>query len=79
MDVVGNLKDWLQTARTDPQLVEVIISGLQGWYSGATTNSMCGCPAFIEQSALGWDAFLEGQLLVFWQKQQDEFWKRVRT
>jgi len=30
-DALGELKDWLQTAQTDPQLVEVIISGLQGW------------------------------------------------
>jgi len=66
MDMLAKLKDWLQTAKTDPQLAEVIISGLQGWYSGEETHSLSSCLAFLQQGSLRWDSFLEGWLSKLW-------------
>jgi len=77
--VADNLKIWLQKEKTNPQLVEVIVGGLQGWYSGADLQSFSTWPAFLQQCNLGWQTFLEGGLSGLWQQEQDNFWKRVKT
>jgi len=76
---VDKLKDWLWKAKTNPQLVEAIVGGLQGWYSGADLHLVSEWPAFIQQCSLGWNTFLEGELLGLWRQEQDNFWKRIKT
>jgi len=69
----------LPTERIFPQLVEAIVGGLQGWYSGANLQSFSKQPAFIQQCDLGWNMFLEGGLSRLWKQEQDDFWKRVKS
>jgi len=76
---LAKLKDWLQTANTDPQLVKVIIGGLQGWYLGEENHSFSRCLEFLQQDLLGWDTFLKGELSALWQQEQDKFWQQVKS
>jgi len=76
---VHNLKIWLQKERTDPQLVEAIVGGLQWWYSGEDLQSLSNGPSFLQQCNLGWHMFLEGGLLGLWQQEQDNFWKQIKS
>ncbi len=65
-EAMAKIKNWLKQEKTDPQLAEAIIDGLQGWYSGEENNSPSRRLAFLQQSALGWDTFLEGGLSALW-------------
>jgi len=76
---MAKLKDWLKQEKTDPQLAEAILAGLQGWYSGEANHSTSRRPAFLQQSELGWDTFLEGRLSALWRQEQDEFWQRIKS
>jgi len=75
---VDKLKDWLQKAKTDPQLVEAIVGRLQGWYLGVDLHSASKWLAFIQQCSLGWNTLLEGGLLRLLRQEQDNFWKSVK-
>jgi len=66
------LMQWMKDEQSDPNLIQALTQVLQAWRSGTALSEHT--PAFHKQSQLGWDAALDGWLLVEWQVQQDAYW-----
>jgi len=63
---------WMKAEQSDPNLIQALTQGLQAWHSG--TAPLEATPVFYKQSLLGWDAALDGWLLVEWHAQQETYW-----
>jgi len=71
-----DLKAWMTTELSDPQIIQDILNGLQAWYNN--TDSPKETSAAHQQSRLGWEAFLDGCLCLEWRAQQDAYWAQWR-
>jgi len=78
--VMEELDQWLQTAKTHPQLWKDIVEGLPQWHDQTlrcrpkTEGSMAG----QIQDCIGWGLALEGCLAKRWQEEQELFWKAFK-
>jgi len=78
---IAELDQWLQTARTHPQIRKDIVEGLQQWH-----DQIPGCRPHVEgstaghiQDSIGWGLALEGCLARKWQEEQDVLWKAFKS
>jgi len=73
-----DLEGWLCSSKTDPKLVEAIMAGLRGWYSGTNLLPMTNLQAVIQQNWLEWDLFMEGGISQEWQTEQAKLWATIK-
>jgi len=80
-NAILRLREWLESVRTDPDLVETILLNLCLWREGHSS-----CPpsnntllAFNQQSDIGWQLFLEGCLSFEWAALQEEYYKFISS
>ncbi len=75
------LDNWLEAAKTHPQLRHDIINGLRQWHdqtSGCRPLSV-GSTAGTLQDHIGWGLALEGCIAKQWQEEQAQYWKAFKS
>jgi len=74
------LDNWMQAAKTNPQLRQDIISGLQHWHNGTqpTWNVMEAPTARAIQDSIGWGLVFEGCLATQWREEQELYLKAFK-
>ena len=71
-NAVTALTQWMKDEQPDPTLIQAINEGLAEWRSG--TPAANATPAFQKQSRLGWQAALDGWIMIEWRAQQEQYW-----
>jgi len=76
-----DLDNWMQAAKTQPQLRQDIISGLQHWYEGTSSprDSMDGSTARNIQDSMGWGIAFEGCIAIQWREEQEQYLKAFQS
>jgi len=73
-DALTNLKEWLKTEQTDPQLIELLLTELNAWRNNEPHSTTS--PVAQAQTAIRWDAVLDGWLSLEWQATQSAYWQQ---
>jgi len=73
-DALTNLKEWLKTEQTDPQLIELLLTELNAWRNNEPHSTTS--PVAQAQTTIGWDALLDGWLSLEWQATQSAYWQQ---
>ncbi len=67
---------WLATNQTDPEIVTALIGGLQMWRANSNGGNVeILDPLVATQTAIGWNAVLEGCLGFHWTNHQDRYFQ----
>jgi len=75
------LDNWMQAARTHPQLRQDIIAGLQQWHEDGS-NAVAPSEeisARTAQDSIGWGIALEGCISTRWREEQDQYLKVFKS
>jgi hypothetical protein len=76
-----NLRSWMMTQGTHPDVIANIIKGLSGWHNGTTEKLFSAVPwiqqALDNQDKSGWRNFFEGFLVDDWRTAQDRYYARI--
>jgi len=72
MLALSSLKKWLQEEEMDPLLITNLLTGLQEWRSGETISGTSSMTR--QQSLIGWDAVMDGWLVLEWHAHQEAYW-----
>jgi len=75
------LDNWMQAAKTNPQLWQDILAGLQQCHDVEANAGvpMEGSDPSMVQASIGWGLALEGCIAVWWREEQDNFWKACKS
>jgi len=81
LKAVTELDNWMQVARTDPQIQQVITRGLQHWHNKKPmmTDQMEQNSASLVQETIGWGLAFEECLATRWHKEQDHYLKAFKS
>jgi len=75
------LDQWMQSAKTHPQLRKDIMEGLQQWHDQIPSSRQQteGSTAGQIQDRIGWGLALEGCIALRWREEQEAFWKAFKS
>jgi len=66
------LEQWMKLKQSDPQLMSLLIIGLQMWHNGK--DPLLDSLLTQQQASIGWANVLDGWLTVEWCAQQEAYW-----
>jgi hypothetical protein len=80
---LADLKSWMITRKTERQIRDILIKGLDSWYKGQSLDTAGMAPrhaqAVLKQQLLGWKALLEGMPVKEWATLQQERYDHTKS
>jgi hypothetical protein len=79
---VEDLKRWLNTIQTDPDIQHCIISYLHSWRYNSTVDGLSHFPftSYNEsQNKIGWHRFFEGWISLEWTRAQHAYYRTIKS
>jgi len=73
------LATWFRESNTAHEISEAILWGLNQWREPQTHAASPTGQYIADQSAIGWDQFLDGWLAKSWRMSQETAWQGVRS
>jgi hypothetical protein len=73
---IANLEIWMQTQRTQPDIIKVICAKLLAWQRGYRGDTSRNLPAVVQkQDEIGWQSLLEGRPSLGWSEVQNRYYE----
>jgi len=76
---IKELEQWFRDSNTAHELSAAILWGLQQWREPHRNTAPPAGQLVLDQTAIGWERFLDGWLAKSWQSHQEELWRSVRS
>jgi len=76
-DALEDLRSWMESVNTDPDLSVCVISGLNSGREGMNNHVTSSHLAALQQNDLGWNVAIEGWWSFEWAYMQDSFYQSM--